>query len=845
MLPRSRHMVPMMRRTFGVRLIQHQIPKKQIQFGLIKKRPFSIYSFGKFAGRVVKAPAAVGGGLAAAGSYVAYKVEQASSYTRDQVDRAKDLAGGLYDNISGFFGKFGGNGSEGVPPDGNGSNAAALGGTAAAVGFKSDDDEEEETLYLDEDEDEDEEEEDSETMDDEMLNLTRQMIEIRSILQSIDPNDNTLKLPSIVVIGSQSSGKSSVLEAVVGREFLPKGSNMVTRRPIELTLVNSPDLAAEVAEFPALRMNNLTDFEQVQKILYDLNLAVPITEAISNDPIQLTIRSPRVPDLSLVDLPGYIQVEAADQPTELKRKIRQLCDKYLEEPNIILAISAADVDLANSTALRASRQMDPKGERTIGVVTKLDLVDGAEARGILTNRKYPLKMGYVGVVTKVPQTSIFKKKTGYQAFIAQQNFESSFLKDNKDEFAGTSVGTRTLKKRLMRVLERSMALSLKPTYDRVQQELEEASYKFKVEFNDRSLTPETYIASSIDTLKGAVKEFSERFGRNEIKSVLKNELDQKVLDLLASKYWNKPHDQSREIDQDLRDIVNASPTDVYWHRKLDLTTNSLTKLGVGRLSTTLLTNALLTEIDNMIDNTTLRTHPMIKQVVRDAAEEVLNSRYYSTADQVENCIKPFKFEIELENSEWKQSREHIIRLLNEELRSCDQYLQLLKKNIGSRKLTQIMTYLENKDNSIGETIERENIGFSPGILSRGRDALFLKDRSSLLQFRISCLKSSQCKIKENKYKCPEIFLAAVADKLTQTAVLFLNVELLSDFYYNFPRALDAKLSNGLTQEQIEAFAKEDPKVKRHIELQQRKELLELATSKIEDVMTLQKHRTKH
>lgn len=221
---------------------------------------------------------------------------------------------------------------------------------------------------------------------------------------------------------------------------------MVTRRPIELTLVNTPEAAANVAEFPALKMYNLTDFQQVQKILFDLNMAVPASECISNDPIQVTIRSPTVPDLSLVDLPGYIQVEAADQPIELKTKIRELCNRYLEPPNVILAISAADVDLANSAALRASRLADPRGERTIGVVTKLDLVDPEQARKILLNKKYPLKLGYVGVITKAPHpkasaSGLFSRKqvTGYQAFVAQQNFEHTFLKENKEAFLGVQL----------------------------------------------------------------------------------------------------------------------------------------------------------------------------------------------------------------------------------------------------------------------------------------------------------------------------------------------------------------------------------------------------------------------
>lgn len=76
--------------------------------------------------------------------------------------------------------------------------------------------------------------------------------------------------------------------------------------------------------------------------------------------------------------------------------------------------------------------------------------------------------------------------------------------------------------------------------------------------------------------------------------------------------------------------------------------------------------------------------------------------------------------------------------------------------------------------------------------------------------------------------------------MTQTAILFLNVELLSDFYYSFPRELEKRLSSNLTPEEIESYAKQDPKVRRHIELQERKELLQLALSKIEDVMAIQK-----
>lgn len=806
--------------------------------------------------------------MAAGGGYVAYKMEQASAYTTDTLSSIKDFTTGLFDKTGDFLkgmgdGSGGSEGASGGSGSG-GDNAAAVGATAAAVGLSTDeeDDEEEEEdeELLDQDGDETLDLENDETHD-EMLNLTRQMIEIRNILTTVDSQSDTLKLPAIVVIGSQSSGKSSVLEAIVGQEFLPKGSNMVTRRPIELTLVNAPESASETAEFPALKLYNITDFSQVQKTLFDLNMAVPALECISNDPIQITIRSPKVPDLSLVDLPGYIQVEASDQPTELKLKIRALCNRYLEAPNIILAISAADVDLANSSALRAAKMADPRGERTVGVITKLDLVEPERARAILLNKKYPLRMGYVGVITKAPSASkavsggLFGRRqvTGYQAYVAQQNFEFGYLKDHREEFAGTVTGSRNLKKKLMKVLERSMSASLRPTHLAIQQELEETAYQFKVEFNDRPLTPQMYLANNIDLLKVATKELSQSFARNELKALLKNELDQRVLDLLAERYWNKPFELKGDntyaaIEPDLRELSQLSniDEDSYWHKKLDLATSSLTKIGVGRLSTSLVTNAVVTEVDNLVDKTQLANHPMARKAVEDAAKAVLKSKYYSTADQVENCIKPYKYEVEIEDREWAASKDAAVSLLKEEMRQCDLVQNALKRQVGGRKLLQVVTYLEKINGHRKGDVEvdsNEALGFLKTLIEKGKYAIFLKERTKLLKMRYSFVKNSKkCKSKDNKYQCPEIFLDAVSSKLTSTAILFLNVELLSDFYYNFPRKLDEEFFGNLSREQMESFAKEDPKIKKHIELQERKDLLEAALTKIEGVLALQRQK---
>lgn len=105
--------------------------------------------------------------------------------------------------------------------------------------------------------------------------------------------------------------------------------------------------------------------------------------------------------------------------------------------------------------------------------------------------------------------------------------------------------------------------------------------------------------------------------------------------------------------------------------------------------------------------------------------------------------------------------------------------------------------------------------------------------------RLHAVRSKQCSSKKNKYFCPEVFLDVVADKLTSTAVLFLNVELLSEFYYHFPRELDSRLGRHLPDAEVERFAREDPRIRRHLDVIQKKEMLELVLQKIESLRQLE------
>ncbi|KAG9791600.1 Protein msp1, mitochondrial [Exophiala dermatitidis] len=812
---------------------------------------------------MARLPAMFGASMLAGLAYIQYQAAQAGSYAMDVLRNAGDTVTGassaIFDGAKGIADQIGAgwqrtkedahlpewlqqifekkeeSGEQGSGPDPDPpkktTHAAALAGSAAALGF--------EVIN--------EEDERKEAEDDQMMVLTRKMIEIRNMLNTVGQG-GALTLPSIVVIGSQSSGKSSVLEAIVGHEFLPKGTNMVTRRPIELTLVNTSDSQAEYGEFPTLGMGKITDFSQIQRTLTDLNLAVPAEQCVTDEPIQLSIYSPHVPDLSLIDLPGYIQVSGKDQPPELKQKIADLCDKYIQPPNVILAISAADVDLANSTALRASRRVDPRGERTIGVITKMDLVDPQRGVEILSDQKYPLRLGYVGVVCKIPQTAMLFARTGHNLTDAIVKNEHAYFSSHPSQFGPGSqvaVGTTTLRHKLMHVLEQSMAASLSGTRDAIIQELEEATYEFKVQYNDRPLSAESYLAESLDSFKHAFKEFSEQFGRAQVRALLKEVLDQKVMDLLAKRYWNKPLEDlspaQPEVDP-LSNLPKADPSSLYWQRKLDASTSELTKLGIGRLATTVVAAELQRHVDRLIAASTFAAHPYAQRAIVDASSSILNDRFYSTSDQVENCIKPFKFEIEVEPNEWSKGRENIGRVLKSELKACEAAQRRLEDSIGQKRLRDVMAFVDRVRK--GDVVLEGNGtggagGFSADLLQKGREAVFLRDRADIIKMRLSAVKSKQCANLKNKYYCPEVFLDVVADKLTSTAVLFLNVELLSEFYYNFPRELDMRLGRHLDHAEIERFAREDPKVRKHLDLIKRKEMLEMVLEKIESLRQLE------
>ena len=113
--------------------------------------------------------------------------------------------------------------------------------------------------------------------------------------------------------------------------------------------------------------------------------------------------------------------------------------------SVILAVSPANVDLANSDSLKLARSVDPQGRRTLGVLTKLDIMDaGTNALDILTGRVYPLKLGFIGVVNRSQQDIISEKSMTDALDSESEFFKNHAAYRNISHKNGTKYLARTL-----------------------------------------------------------------------------------------------------------------------------------------------------------------------------------------------------------------------------------------------------------------------------------------------------------------------------------------------------------------------------------------------------------------
>lgn len=367
-------------------------------------------------------------------------------------------------------------------------------------------------------------------------------------------SQSPIDLPQITVVGSQSSGKSSVLENIVGRDFLPRGTGIVTRRPLILQLINrrkskpqqssqnnnkdpvkknnvdeaehklkdlsvgsnendnqkqqqsgqSEDNKEEWGEFLHLPGKKFYNFDEIrQEIVRETDKVTGNNLGISSVPINLRIYSPYVLTLTLVDLPGLTKVPVGDQPPDIERQIKDMLLKYISKPNaIILSVNAANTDLANSDGLKLAREVDPEGLRTIGVLTKVDLMDeGTDVIDILAGRVIPLRYGYIPVINR-GQKDIEQRKTIRAALQDEKKFfETHPSYSSKAQYCGTPYLAKKLNSILLH--------HIRNTLPDIRAKIEATLKIYQNELS--SLGPETDMGSTSSIVLGMITDFANEY----------------------------------------------------------------------------------------------------------------------------------------------------------------------------------------------------------------------------------------------------------------------------------------------------------------------------------------------
>lgn len=290
-----------------------------------------------------------------------------------------------------------------------------------------------------------------------MEHMIRAMNEIHDAFSEVKIDDR-MDLPQIVVVGGQSSGKSSVLENIVGRDFLPRGAGMVTRCPLVLQLIQTFKQTDEWAEFAHMQGRRFTNFDEVRSEIMAQTDRLSPNLCVSGTSINLRIHSPNVLNLTLVDLPGLVATPIQGQPADIADQIRNMVKKYVSKSNtIILAITAANQDIATSAGLQLAKEVDPHGHRTLGVLTKLDSMDqGTDALHVLKNNAITLRRGFIGVVNRSQKDINDCKKISEARKAEIAFFQSHPVYSSIAEQSGTVFLTKTLSKLLLDAIQAAL-----------------------------------------------------------------------------------------------------------------------------------------------------------------------------------------------------------------------------------------------------------------------------------------------------------------------------------------------------------------------------------------------------
>ena len=363
-----------------------------------------------------------------------------------------------------------------------------------------------------------------------------------------------VSLPRIAVVGLQSAGKSSLLESIVGYDFLPRGEGIVTRVPLELRLVHTPSAEKPFGIFEQYSQEKVKDLTEIKKKIIDYTdkLAGQL-KGVVDSPLVLSIYAKETPDLSLVDLPGITKIPVKDsgQPDNIEELTTDLVIRYARDPRtLILCAVQANTDVTTSDAIKLARRFDPDGNRTLCALTKVDLVDiGSDLRRVLNNEEVALRYGYVAIKNRGPS----EVRDGLPVNEGLKAEERYFQERYPELLDQRLAGTKNLVNRLSVVLAKNIQSSL----PNIQKELKEKIDEFEEQLRDLGTPLPDSKEERLQTVLNLVNEFCSAYStsvRGRYTKIRKNEdkmpISVRIRKLLISVFREIKNEEIEEMLSD-------------------------------------------------------------------------------------------------------------------------------------------------------------------------------------------------------------------------------------------------------------------------------------------------------
>ncbi|KAM5551523.1 hypothetical protein ABKV19_026389 [Rosa sericea] len=279
----------------------------------------------------------------------------------------------------------------------------------------------------------------------------RPLLDAIDKLRSLKVMEEGIQLPTIVVVGDQSSGKSSVLESLAGIS-LPRGQGICTRVPLIMRLQHHSSPEPEFRLEYNGKVEHTDEVNIADDIVNATNVIAGGGKGISNTPLTLLVKKNGVPDLTMVDLPGITRVPVHGQPEDIYDQIKDMIMEYIKpEESIILNVLSATVDFTTCESIRMSQSVDRAGDRTLAVVTKADKAPEGLLEKV-TADDVSIGLGYVCVRNRIGDETYEEARA-----ISQQLFQTHPLLSKIDK---SMVGIPVLAQKLVQIQASSIARNL-------------------------------------------------------------------------------------------------------------------------------------------------------------------------------------------------------------------------------------------------------------------------------------------------------------------------------------------------------------------------------------------------